>query len=105
MGKGGLIRLLGTSHRLAEQAKVESLSVESLSKVWNAKRVVVEDAASGTTLAKELRSSVPGIIAIKPEGDKISRMAVASRALAQQAPASRRISCEGLWVKVKRLFC
>jgi predicted phage terminase large subunit-like protein len=52
--------------------------VESHAKAWKAKKVVVEDAASGTMLVQELRSRIPGIVAIKPEGDKVSRMAVAS---------------------------
>ena len=52
--------------------------VESHAKAWKTKKVVVEDAASGTMLVQELRSRVSGIVAIKPEGDKVSRMAVAS---------------------------
>jgi predicted phage terminase large subunit-like protein len=52
--------------------------VQFLAKKWDAKRVLVEDAGSGTSLVQELRGSVVGIIAVKPEGDKISRMAVAS---------------------------
>lgn len=52
--------------------------VEGLAKAWKARRVIVEDAGSGTMLVQELRSRVAGIIAVKPEGDKISRMAVAS---------------------------
>ena len=52
--------------------------VESHAKQWGAQRVVVEDAGAGTMLVEELRSRVPGIIAIRPEGDKASRMAVAS---------------------------
>jgi predicted phage terminase large subunit-like protein len=45
---------------------------------WRARRVLVEDAGTGTALVQELRARVPGIIAIKPKGDKASRMAVAS---------------------------
>jgi predicted phage terminase large subunit-like protein len=45
---------------------------------WQASRVLVEDAASGTSLMQELQAQVSGIIAVKPEGDKITRMAVAS---------------------------
>jgi predicted phage terminase large subunit-like protein len=52
--------------------------VQTLAKRWNAKRVLVEDAGAGTSLVQELRGEVSGIIAVKPEGDKISRMAVAS---------------------------
>jgi predicted phage terminase large subunit-like protein len=53
-------------------------NVQILSKKWNARRVLVEDAGAGTSLVQELRGRVPGIIAVKPDGDKASRMAVAS---------------------------
>jgi predicted phage terminase large subunit-like protein len=53
-------------------------TVESHAKQWNARRVLVEDAGSGTMLIQELRGRVSGIIGVKPEGDKASRMAVAS---------------------------
>ena len=53
-------------------------SVQTLAKKWNARRVLVEDAGAGTSLVQELRGRVSGIIAVKPEGDKVSRMAVAS---------------------------
>jgi predicted phage terminase large subunit-like protein len=49
-----------------------------LAQHWKARRVVVEDAMTGTSLVQELRSQVSGMIAIRPEGDKITRMAVAS---------------------------
>jgi predicted phage terminase large subunit-like protein len=52
--------------------------VEFLSKKWGARRVLVEDAGSGTMLVQELRGRVAGIIGVTPERDKISRMAVAS---------------------------
>jgi predicted phage terminase large subunit-like protein len=52
--------------------------VESLAKQWGAQRVMVEDAGAGTMLVEELRSRVAGIVPIRPEGDKASRMAVAS---------------------------
>jgi predicted phage terminase large subunit-like protein len=52
--------------------------VQSHARQWNAKRVLVEDAGSGTLLVQELQSHVSGIIAVKSEGDKASRMAVAS---------------------------
>lgn len=45
---------------------------------FNARRVLVEDAGAGTSLAQELKRSVSGVVAIKPERDKVSRMAVAS---------------------------
>lgn len=53
-------------------------AVQNLAKSCNARRVLVEDAGAGTSLVQELRGKVSGIIAVRPEGDKISRMAVAS---------------------------
>ncbi len=45
---------------------------------FKARRVLIEDAGSGTSLVQELKRKVSGVIAIKPERDKVSRMAVAS---------------------------
>jgi predicted phage terminase large subunit-like protein len=53
-------------------------AVQTLAEQWKARRVLVEDAGAGTALVQELRGAVSGIIAVKPEGDKVSRMAVAS---------------------------
>src|ERR1700712_2384900 len=53
-------------------------AVERHARQWNARRVLVEDAGSGTLLVQELNGRVSGIIAVKPEGDKVSRMAGAS---------------------------
>ena len=53
-------------------------NVQTLAKRWNVRRVLVEDAGAGTSLVQELRGWVSGIIAVKPEGDKASRMVVAS---------------------------
>jgi predicted phage terminase large subunit-like protein len=53
-------------------------AAQSLAKQWSARRVLVEDAATGTALVQELTEMIPGIIAVKPVGDKASRMAVAS---------------------------
>jgi predicted phage terminase large subunit-like protein len=50
----------------------------SQAELWNARRVLVEDAGAGTSLVQELKDEVSGIFAVKPEGDKASRMAVAS---------------------------
>ena len=47
-------------------------------KKWGARRVLVEDKGTGISLVQELRRQISGIIAVEPEGDKISRMAVAS---------------------------
>ena len=52
--------------------------VLELAKRFGARRVLVEDTGAGTSLVQELRGRVSGIIAVKPEGDKASRMAVAS---------------------------
>jgi predicted phage terminase large subunit-like protein len=53
-------------------------NVRSLAKRFGAQRVLVEDTGAGTSLVQELRGLVSGIIEVKPEGDKASRMAVAS---------------------------
>jgi predicted phage terminase large subunit-like protein len=53
-------------------------SVRELAQKWKARRVLVEDAGAGTSLVQELRGSVSGIISVRPQGDKASRMAVAS---------------------------
>ena len=53
-------------------------AVRALTTRHRPQRVLVEDAGSGTFLFQELRGEVNGIVAVKPERDKISRMAVAS---------------------------
>ena len=53
-------------------------AAQTLAKKWDVSRVLVEDAGAGTSLVQELRGRVSGIIAVKPTGDKASRMAVAS---------------------------
>lgn len=53
-------------------------AVRALAARWKPSRVLVEDSNSGTALVQELRAHVPGIIAVRPDRDKISRMAVAS---------------------------
>ena len=53
-------------------------AVRALAGQWKAQRVLVEDTSAGTALVQELKSEICGIIAIKPSGDKASRMAVAS---------------------------
>jgi predicted phage terminase large subunit-like protein len=52
--------------------------VQGLAKKWSARRALVEDTGAGTSLVQELRGQVSGIVAVKPDGDKASRMAVAS---------------------------
>jgi predicted phage terminase large subunit-like protein len=53
-------------------------AVQTLAAQWKVRRVLVEDAGAGTALVQELRGQVGGIIAVKPVGDKVSRMAIAS---------------------------
>lgn len=53
-------------------------NVRRLAEKYDAKRVLVEDTSAGTALVQELRSEVSGIVAVKPEGDKESRLAIAS---------------------------
>ena len=53
-------------------------ATQALARRWEAQRVLVEDTSAGTALVQELISKVSGIIAVKPTGDKVSRMAVAS---------------------------
>lgn len=52
--------------------------VVELAKAWKARRVIVEDAGAGMMLMQELPQKVPGLVAIRPEGDKATRMAAAS---------------------------
>ncbi len=53
-------------------------AAQSLAKQRSARRVLVEDAGAGTSLVQELRGKVSGVIAVKPDRDKASRMAVVS---------------------------
>jgi predicted phage terminase large subunit-like protein len=53
-------------------------NVQGLAKNWGARRVLVEDTGAGTSVVQELRGRVSGIVAVRPDGDKASRMAVAS---------------------------
>ncbi|TAL82618.1 MAG: hypothetical protein EPN75_02010 [Beijerinckiaceae bacterium] len=45
---------------------------------FSAHRVLIEDAGTGISLAQELKRMICGAIAVRPDRDKISRMAVAS---------------------------
>jgi predicted phage terminase large subunit-like protein len=54
------------------------VAVLAAAQKWKASRILVEDTGAGTSLVQELRGHVSGIIAVQPEGDKASRMAVAS---------------------------
>jgi predicted phage terminase large subunit-like protein len=54
-------------------------AVQTLAAKYKATQVLVEDAGAGTSLVQELRSGkVLGIVAVKPERDKVSRMSVVS---------------------------
>ena len=53
-------------------------AVQNQAARFRAQRVLVEDAGAGTSLVQELCSKVSGIIAVRPDGDKVSRMAVVS---------------------------
>ena len=53
-------------------------SVQNLSRQSRPSRVLIEDTGAGTALVQELRASSVPAIPIKPEGDKVSRMAVVS---------------------------
>jgi predicted phage terminase large subunit-like protein len=53
-------------------------NVQILSKKWSARRVLVEDTGAGTSIVQELEGRVSGIIAVRADWDKPSRMAVAS---------------------------
>jgi predicted phage terminase large subunit-like protein len=54
-------------------------ALQRLAAKYRAKRVLVEDTVTGTSLVQELgRGKVSGIVAVKPERDKVSRMAVVS---------------------------
>jgi len=53
-------------------------AAKSLAKQWSPQRILVEDAVTGTALVQELREEIYSIIPVKPVGDKVTRMAVAS---------------------------
>ena len=54
-------------------------AVQTLAAKYKSKRILVEDTGTGTSLVQELRrGKVSGIVAVKPERDKVSRMAVVS---------------------------
>jgi predicted phage terminase large subunit-like protein len=53
-------------------------AVRSLASEHAANRVLVEDTGAGTSLVQELLGEVDGILAVKPDGDKTTRMSVVS---------------------------
>lgn len=52
--------------------------VKELAQRFHANEVLIEDAGSGTFLMQELNGAVCGLIGVKPEHDKATRMAAAS---------------------------
>jgi predicted phage terminase large subunit-like protein len=75
--RGGL-RYLADVWRGQVDYPTLKVKVQKLAERWKPRWVLVEDAGTGTSLVQELRGKVSGIIAVKPEGDKRNRMAVAS---------------------------
>ena len=53
-------------------------AVQEQAKRHGARRVLVEDAGAGISLVQELKGRISGILAVKPEHDKATRMSVAS---------------------------
>lgn len=52
--------------------------VVELAHTFDAKKVLIEDSTTATALLQELKPTVRGLTAIKPENDKKSRMAIAA---------------------------
>jgi predicted phage terminase large subunit-like protein len=50
----------------------------TLASKFRAHRVLIEDMGAGTSLAQELQQMISGAVPVKPDRDKVSRMAVAS---------------------------
>ena len=69
--------LLDVWRRRVDYPELKAKAI-ALAKQWNATRVLIEDTGAGTSLIQELKSQVSGVVGVKPEGDKVSRMAVAS---------------------------
>jgi predicted phage terminase large subunit-like protein len=63
-----------------EQVDYPTLKAQAISiaKLHNAKVILIEDAGTGTALAKELQIQGLPVIAVKPELDKRTRMAIQS---------------------------
>jgi predicted phage terminase large subunit-like protein len=57
----------------ALKAKVQELATR-----WNADQVLIEEAATAVALLQELKYKVRGLVGVRPERDKETRMAVAS---------------------------
>ena len=52
--------------------------VEEIAQQWDAKQLLVEESGTAIGLIEELRFRVPGITAVQPDRDKVTRMSVAS---------------------------
>ena len=53
-------------------------NVQILARKFQARRILIEEAGAGIALIQEIKSKLSGVIAIKPQHDKASRMSVAS---------------------------
>jgi predicted phage terminase large subunit-like protein len=53
-------------------------AVQTQAARFRTQRVLVEDTGAGTSLVQELKGKITGIIAVRPDRDKVSRMAVIS---------------------------
>jgi len=69
--------LLDVWRRRVDYPTLKAAVVEQAEK-WGAQQVLVEEAGTAIGLLQELKIQVPGIVGIKPERDKETRMAVAS---------------------------
>ena len=97
--RGGICSTSGASGSIIRRLKAK---VNELAQRWEADTVLVEEAGTAIGLLEELKFEVFGVIGIKPDRDKISRMSVASAAFeagqvflperASWLPSSRR-SC------------
>jgi predicted phage terminase large subunit-like protein len=52
--------------------------VVELAKKWSTDRILIEEAGTAVALIAELRFEIFGMIGVKPDRDKLSRMSVAS---------------------------
>ena len=69
LGRDGLSYLVDVWRGRVDYPTLK-VKVQKLAERWKPRRVLVEDAGTGTSLVQELRGKVSGIIAVKPEGDK-----------------------------------
>ena len=83
--KGAQRFLLDATRRHAEFTEALEM-VRSFRRRWQqADAVFVEDKANGPAIISTLRTEIPGLVAVDPEGDKVARL----RAVAPQAEAGQ----------------